>query len=60
VGLVAPYGDAPGLARAVEGLLGDRQRRGALGERGRTAMLARYGLERLVDDIESLYRELLA
>jgi hypothetical protein len=31
-----------------------------MGERGRTAMLSRYGIERLVDDVESLYRELLA
>ena len=60
VGLVAPYDDAPGLARAVGALLGDHQRRRVMGERGRTAMLARYGLERLVDDIESLYRKLLA
>ena len=60
VGLVAPYDDAPGLARAVGALLGDHQRRRTMGDRGRTAILARYGIERLVDDIESLYRELLA
>lgn len=60
LGLVAPYDDAPGLARAVETLLGDQARRRAMGERGRTAMLSRYGIERLVDDVESLYRKLLA
>jgi glycosyltransferase involved in cell wall biosynthesis len=60
LGLVAPYDDAPGLARAVETLLADPSRRRAMGERGRTAMLSRYGIDRLVDDVESLYRELLA
>ncbi len=60
LGLVAPYDDAPGLARAVETLLVDQARRRAIGERGRTAMLSRYGIERLVDDVESLYRQLLA
>ena len=60
LGLVAPYDDAPGLARAVETLLADPSRRRAMGERGRTAILSRYGIDRLVDDVESLYRELLA
>ena len=60
VGLTAPYGDAAGLARAVETLLGDPERRRAMGGRGRTAMLARYSIERLVNDIDALYRDLLA
>jgi len=60
LGLVAPYDDAPGLARAVETLLADPSRRRAMGERGRTAILSRYGIDRLVDDVESLYRDLLA
>jgi glycosyltransferase involved in cell wall biosynthesis len=60
LGLVAPYDDASALARSVDALLIDRPRRRAMGERGRSAMLARYGIERLVDDVESLYRELLA
>jgi glycosyltransferase involved in cell wall biosynthesis len=60
LGLVAPYDDAPALARAVETLLADRSRRRAMGERGRAATLGRYGIDRLVDDVESLYRELLA
>jgi glycosyltransferase involved in cell wall biosynthesis len=59
-GLVAPYDDAPGLARAVHTLLADASRRRAMGERGRTTMLSRYGIDRLVDDVESLYRKLLA
>ncbi len=57
-GLVAAYDDAAGLARAVETLLGDRARRHAMGDRGRAAMVARYGIDRLVTDIEALYRDL--
>jgi hypothetical protein len=30
-----------------------------MGDAGRQAVLARYGLDRLVDDVERLYRELL-
>jgi hypothetical protein len=30
-----------------------------MGERGRRAMAARYTLDRLLDDVERLYRELL-
>jgi glycosyltransferase involved in cell wall biosynthesis len=59
VGLVAPFGDAPALARAVGRLLADATVRRLMGSRGRTLMLARYGVKRLVDDIEALYRELL-
>jgi hypothetical protein len=31
-----------------------------MGERGRAAALARYGVDRLVADVEALYRGLLA
>ena len=29
-----------------------------MGERGRASVVARYGIDRLVDDIDALYREL--
>jgi glycosyltransferase involved in cell wall biosynthesis len=58
VGFVAPYDDAAGLAAAVTRLLGDPQSRRTMGDRGRTSVVARYGIERLVDDIDALYREL--
>jgi len=58
-GSVAAYDDAAGLARAVTGFLGDPARRRAAGERGRASVVARYGIDRLVDDIDALYRELL-
>ena len=59
VGAVAPYDDAAGLANAVTKLLGDPQGRRAMGERGRASVIARYGVDRLVADIDALYRELL-
>jgi glycosyltransferase involved in cell wall biosynthesis len=58
-GVVAKYDDAAGLARAVDTLLADPGRRRAMGERGRAAMLARHGIDRLVADIDALYGELL-
>jgi glycosyltransferase involved in cell wall biosynthesis len=59
IGLLAPPGDARALAEAVIALLADPARRGRIGERGREAMTARYGADRLIDDVERLYRELL-
>jgi glycosyltransferase involved in cell wall biosynthesis len=59
VGLLAPFGDSEALSAAVLALLSDAPRRAAMGERGRRAMLGRYTLDRLLDDVERLYRELL-
>ena len=58
-GVVAPFGDAAGLASAVGQFLGDRNRSRSMGERGRSSVVARYGIDRLVDDIDALYRDLL-
>jgi glycosyltransferase involved in cell wall biosynthesis len=59
VGLLAPSGDAAALAGHVGGLLGDPARRRAIGDAGRRLALARYGVDRLVADVDALYRELL-
>lgn len=59
VGLLAPFGDARMLADHVSALLADPDRRRLMGERGRRSVTARYTLDRLVDDVERLYRELL-
>ena len=58
LGDVAPFGDAAGLARSVERLIADPRLRRSMGDRGRAMVVARYGIDRLVDDIDSLYREL--
>jgi hypothetical protein len=59
VGLVAPFGDASALAAHVISLLSDPERSRRIGDEGRRSVLARFGLDRLVDDVEQLYRELL-
>jgi glycosyltransferase involved in cell wall biosynthesis len=59
-GILAGFGDADALARAVAALLHDPLKRRAMGERGRASVVARYGLDRLVDDVDRLYRDLLA
>lgn len=58
VGLLAPFGQADALAERVLTLAGNPERRRAMGERGRRAMIARYQIDRLVGDVEALYREL--
>jgi glycosyltransferase involved in cell wall biosynthesis len=60
VGLLAPFGDASALADHVITLLAEPARRRAIGARGRAAVAARYHVDRLVNDIEALYHELLA
>jgi glycosyltransferase involved in cell wall biosynthesis len=56
-GLLA--GDPPALAAAIGSLLDDPARAGAMAERGREHVLATFGVERLVDDLDRLYRRLL-
>ncbi len=57
--LVRPH-DTHALAERLEILAGDPVRRRAMGELGRARMLERYAVGRLVDDVDALYRELLA
>lgn len=52
--------DAAALADATIGLLADPARRRALGSAGRTRVLARHGADRLVNDVDRVYREELA
>jgi glycosyltransferase involved in cell wall biosynthesis len=59
VGLLAPFGDTRALADQVHALLADHERRRRMGEAGRQAVSSRYGLDRLIDDVERLYRELV-
>ncbi len=58
-GRLAPFGDAAGLAAAVLELLADRGLLASTGARAREHVVARFGVERLVNEIAALYRELL-
>ncbi len=51
--------DAEQLASAVRGLIGDPNLRRRLGARGREHVLDRFSVERLVEDVDGLYRRLL-
>jgi glycosyltransferase involved in cell wall biosynthesis len=57
-GLLADEPEA--LAAAVGSLLDDPARAAAMAARGRQHVLATFGVERLVDDLDRLYRRLLA
>jgi glycosyltransferase involved in cell wall biosynthesis len=59
VGLLAPSGDARALADHTLSLLSDPDQRRRMGENGRRSVTARYPLDRLVANVEKLYRELL-
>jgi glycosyltransferase involved in cell wall biosynthesis len=58
-GLLAPSGDAAALAGALAELLRDPARRAAMAAAGSADVRSRYGVERLVDDVDRLYRRLL-
>jgi glycosyltransferase involved in cell wall biosynthesis len=58
-GFLVRAGDTHALAERIQILSGDPERRRTMGETGRTRMLERYAVGRLVEDIDMLYRELL-
>jgi glycosyltransferase involved in cell wall biosynthesis len=58
IGLLAPSGDARALADHTVSLLADPGQRRRMGENGRRSVTARYTLDRLVDEVEKLYRDL--
>ena len=51
--------NAQALADAVTGLLDDAEQRRRFGHAGRAISLERFGVDRLVQDIDTLYRRLL-
>jgi glycosyltransferase involved in cell wall biosynthesis len=59
-GLLAPYGDAEALAAAAAGLLADPERRRRMGAAARSRAHPYFSGERLVGDIDRLYRLCLA
>jgi len=59
-GKLVPVGDAASLARAMLHLLQNGDERARISERAREESRARFGLERMVEATESVYREAVA
>jgi glycosyltransferase involved in cell wall biosynthesis len=59
-GFLVDAGDADALAERLERLAKEPELRERMGRAGRERVLPRYTVERLVDDVDALYRELLA
>jgi glycosyltransferase involved in cell wall biosynthesis len=59
-GFLVDAGDVDTLAARLAQLAGDATLRRTMGEAGRARVLGRYSVERLVDDVDRLYRSLLA
>ncbi len=58
-GFLVPAGDVEQLAERLARLAGDPALRETMGEAGRESVTERYAVERLVGDIDELYRSLL-
>lgn len=59
LGVMTPRDDVAALADAIVRLLADADRRAAIGIRARQSALARFGVDRLVRDLDALYRDLV-
>lgn len=58
-GFLVEVGDAEALSERLAELAADPERRARMGAAGRKRVLGRYAVERLVDDVDRLYRSLL-
>ena len=58
-GLLADPMNARDLAEKIRRLLGDPEARRVMGERGRQKVLESFGIERVTDQIEGVYRSVL-
>jgi glycosyltransferase involved in cell wall biosynthesis len=58
-GLLVPAGNADALASALGALMADSGRRTAMGDRGRAVATSRFGLDRMVDQVEAVYEDVL-
>jgi glycosyltransferase involved in cell wall biosynthesis len=59
-GFLVEAGDVDALAERLSRLAADPELRERLGAAGRARVIPRYSVERLVDDVDLLYRSLLA
>jgi glycosyltransferase involved in cell wall biosynthesis len=59
-GLLVPVGDAEALASAITRLLEDEHERKRMGARARRVARERFSLDRMVDQTEQIYREILS
>jgi glycosyltransferase involved in cell wall biosynthesis len=59
-GFLVPPGSTSGMAERLAQLAADPELGRRLGEAGRERVLERYGVGRLLDDIDQLYRETIA
>ncbi|HVM18214.1 MAG TPA: glycosyltransferase family 4 protein [Gaiellaceae bacterium] len=59
-GFLVEPGDVEALAERLHALAADPDLRARMGEEARRRVLARYAVERLIDDVDRLYRSLLA
>jgi glycosyltransferase involved in cell wall biosynthesis len=59
-GYLVEVGDVEAMSRRLAELAGDRELRRAMGETGRERVVQRYRVERLIDDVDALYRGLLS
>ena len=59
-GVLVPVGDVAAMAAALERLARFPELREQMGAHGAARVIPRYRVERLVDDVDALYRELLA
>ena len=59
-GRLVGFGDPEALARAAVELLGDRERRQRVAERGRRRVAERFGVARMARELGEVYREVLA
>jgi glycosyltransferase involved in cell wall biosynthesis len=58
-GFLVDSDEPDALAARLAELAADPARRASMGEAGRARVLPRYAVDRLVDDVDALYRELL-